>query len=338
MRSRIRWVDIAKAIGIFCIVLGHITGEGALKRYVYSFHIPLFFFLSGATFRVNGKPFARFARDKALGLLVPYAAFALVSQLVYIAMQLAASSVMQAGRSFTIAEGWLGIIWGNVEANRGLWFLPCLFLMSLMLYPIVKRLEENAPGARAPAIAAMVISAAYTAADSLWLHIGNLPWKLDAALKLLTFALAGWFFTHGAVRIRPAAARILGAALLALGGAAGIFLNERIMYLGSIYRNIPVFYLSSASSVLGICLLLMHIPGCRMLEYVGRRTLAILVMHKFPILFFEWICPGVKGWLAAGLPGAEIAVAVVSIALCCIAEKIILKICPRALGRAPAGR
>lgn len=58
MRERIKWVDTAKAIGIAAIVLGHTVGESPLKTYVYSFHIPLFFFLSGATFRVKGNPSA----------------------------------------------------------------------------------------------------------------------------------------------------------------------------------------------------------------------------------------------------------------------------------------
>lgn len=340
MRIRIKWVDIAKAIGIFCIVLGHITAEGPIKRYVYSFHIPLFFFLSGATFRVKGKPFSAFVRGRALSLLVPYGIFALISQLIYIGMRLVAASAIQSGRSFTIADAWAGILWGNVEANRGLWFLPCLFLMSLMLYPIIHRLERNVRGARRLALAAMLLSIAYTFADELWLKIGSLPWKLDAAIKLLAFALGGWFFIRRAaeISIRPAAARTAGAMLMLCGAAAGIFLNERIQYLGGTYRNVPVFYLASLGSVLGVCLLLMHVSGCGWMEAVGRRTLAILVMHKFPILFFEWICPVVKDWLSAGHPAAEICVAAISIALCCIAEGIIQKLCPWLLGRFPAAK
>jgi hypothetical protein len=147
--------------------------------------------------------------------------------------------------------------------------------------------------------------------------------------------LGGWFFVQHSdkITIRPAVARIAGAILILSGAAAGIFLNERIMYLGSIYRNIPVFYLSSVCSVTGICLVLMHVSSCPPLEFIGMRTLAILVMHKFPILFFEWVCPVIKDLLSAGHLGAEIAVALISIGLCCIAEYVLLKICPWALGR-----
>lgn len=338
MHKRIQWVDIAKAIGIFMIVLGHTVDEGPVKQYVYSFHIPLFFFLSGATFRVKGKPFGAFIKDKARALLVPYAVFALVSQLVYVLMQAVASGVMQGGRSFSMRDAWLGLLLGNAEANRGLWFLPCLFLMSILLYPIIRQMEENPARGRWIALAAAAASAAYTFLDGTLFEIGNLPWKLDAALKLLGFALAGRVFLR---RVNEAFVRRwdvrAGALVLMLcGGAAGLLWNERIKYLGSVYGNVWVFYLSSVCSVLGVCVLIAGMPGCRPLEYAGRRTLAILVMHKFPILFFEWICPVVKNWLKAGFLPAEILVAALAIFLCCVAEKIIIKICPYALGKFPA--
>lgn len=46
--SRIKWLDIAKGIGMVCVILGHyiVTEEGPLyiiKAVVYSFHMPLFF-------------------------------------------------------------------------------------------------------------------------------------------------------------------------------------------------------------------------------------------------------------------------------------------------------
>ncbi len=50
-------LDIAKGLGIVLVVLGHnpVFREGAhwLYEAVYLFHMPLFFFLSGVTFRVG---------------------------------------------------------------------------------------------------------------------------------------------------------------------------------------------------------------------------------------------------------------------------------------------
>jgi len=45
-KSRIVWVDCAKAIGMFFIVLGH-TFPTRLNPFIYSFSVPLFFYISG---------------------------------------------------------------------------------------------------------------------------------------------------------------------------------------------------------------------------------------------------------------------------------------------------
>jgi fucose 4-O-acetylase-like acetyltransferase len=60
MRERLHWVDYAKGIGIFLVVVGHVL-RGLINssilqpsalllfvdRWIYGFHMPLFFFISG---------------------------------------------------------------------------------------------------------------------------------------------------------------------------------------------------------------------------------------------------------------------------------------------------
>jgi len=49
-KERINYLDVAKFIGIFCIYLGHFgTYAGAAYPFVFTFHVPLFFFLSGCS-------------------------------------------------------------------------------------------------------------------------------------------------------------------------------------------------------------------------------------------------------------------------------------------------
>lgn len=66
-----KWVDIAKGIGIILVLLGHFNIPDTLRVEIYTFHIPLFFFLSGVVF--NGhKPINRFLGDEAKRMIVPY--------------------------------------------------------------------------------------------------------------------------------------------------------------------------------------------------------------------------------------------------------------------------
>ena len=64
-RKRINWIDVAKGIGIFIIVLGHVLKTGFLRQLIFSFHVPFFFLLSGVTLNTNQK-FLNFVKKKIL--------------------------------------------------------------------------------------------------------------------------------------------------------------------------------------------------------------------------------------------------------------------------------
>ena len=85
---RIAWIDAAKGLGIILIVLGHLASveaPSAFYVYIYAFHVPLFFFISGLTLKPGGKPFGAMLADKARTLLVPYLCYALLGYAFYLA-------------------------------------------------------------------------------------------------------------------------------------------------------------------------------------------------------------------------------------------------------------
>ena len=52
MKKRLDYIDIMKAITIIMAICGHINYPGispVLKRYLYAFHMPVFFVCSGLT-------------------------------------------------------------------------------------------------------------------------------------------------------------------------------------------------------------------------------------------------------------------------------------------------
>lgn len=51
-KKRIEWIDMAKAFAILTVIMGHTTPFDTVPRnFIFSFHMPLFFILSGYTFR-----------------------------------------------------------------------------------------------------------------------------------------------------------------------------------------------------------------------------------------------------------------------------------------------
>lgn len=66
-KNRIEWVDIAKGIGIFLMVMGH-TGIPKIGiQWIYSFHMPLFFLLVVFCFNQINIRYTNLYREK-LGL------------------------------------------------------------------------------------------------------------------------------------------------------------------------------------------------------------------------------------------------------------------------------
>ena len=50
-KKRIEWVDVVKGMAVPLIIIGHTAQSQAFITYIYSFHMPLFFLLSGYTSR-----------------------------------------------------------------------------------------------------------------------------------------------------------------------------------------------------------------------------------------------------------------------------------------------
>ena len=44
--NRLTYMDIAKGFGVLCVIAGHMGNE-TINRFVFSFHMPLFFIISG---------------------------------------------------------------------------------------------------------------------------------------------------------------------------------------------------------------------------------------------------------------------------------------------------
>lgn len=74
--ARLAWPDAAKGLGVLLVGLGHsrLLPEWA-SAWIYSFHMPLFFLLSGWFFSLRPGGVGATLRHKALPILMPYLAY-----------------------------------------------------------------------------------------------------------------------------------------------------------------------------------------------------------------------------------------------------------------------
>ena len=137
-KRRISWIDVAKGLGIIFIVIGHSLKTGWLREYLYSFHVPFFFFLSGITYRYKEEK-KNFWNKKIKSIVVPYLVFGLISILIYRVLGEFASDKLGSEISSTrILPNLIGLIYGNSKTgymrwNLPLWFLTCLITTTLIV-------------------------------------------------------------------------------------------------------------------------------------------------------------------------------------------------------------
>ncbi len=83
VKQRIAWIDTSKALGVILVIYGHISlCPNALNVWLCSFHMPLFFFLSGVTINIEKlSNFKMFFINKFKTLIIPYFIFSAVNWL-----------------------------------------------------------------------------------------------------------------------------------------------------------------------------------------------------------------------------------------------------------------
>lgn len=84
-KSRNNYISIAKAIGIILMVVGHSGCPSAIGRFIYMFHMPLFFACSGYFFReiANKTSLMSFYKKRIKGLYLPYLKWSLLFLLLH---------------------------------------------------------------------------------------------------------------------------------------------------------------------------------------------------------------------------------------------------------------
>lgn len=131
-KPRLEWVDRARGFGIVLVVVGHVLGglaasgvvadAGAVRwaiRWIYAFHMPLFFFLAGL-FASEGGSLRSSIANKVRTIAYPYVLWATLQTQLHAQ----AGSLANQGNH----PGVLAIVW---QPPMQFWFLYVLFLLSI---------------------------------------------------------------------------------------------------------------------------------------------------------------------------------------------------------------
>jgi fucose 4-O-acetylase-like acetyltransferase len=267
--GRIDWIDHLRGLGIVLVVIGHVTSSAPLHHWIFLFHMPLFFLLSGYLARPR-EPWP-LARSRFFALLVPYAAFLLlVAGLDYIWGRLDGSGSMIAhygpvGSAVRLAFGGSAL----VEVFGTFWFVPCLYVAGLILNQII--------GHR---WAVMLALAAIMLGVAISYVVPAIPSPLGVVQVPMALALlaCGWFARgHGSVS--PGV--LVGSAILFVG--AGLLADPfdmKYLSFGMFPANI-IAALAGTVTVAGVAQWLGRVSVIgNTLSILGRASLVIMFLHQ----------------------------------------------------------
>lgn len=263
MHKRIQYIDIAKGVCILLVVLGHeLTWNDALRYFIYSFHIPMFFALSGVTMYLTqecNRLKKDFISKNIYGIVIPYLAVSILYFLWDFSRWFASGKL-----SFHLIALDLGQIVTGYGINV-LWFLSTLFLTKVIFYQLARCKKKNN---------SFVVMLSIAIIGNIILII--VPYLSNA----LPENLVGRFIEWGTISIfRPIIA---------------------LFFLGFGYYGYPLFekerknrWMSVLILLLGICLIpvLIH----------GKITLVDMISNPPFMVFITGICGTIAVLMACSL-------------------------------------
>jgi fucose 4-O-acetylase-like acetyltransferase len=269
--SRVGWVDYARGLGILLVVIGH-TLRGlmtsgiqeragwavTLDEWIYAFHMPLFFALSGLfASKLAARSGPQILRDRLAGVVYPYLLWSTLQTLVQVALSRYTNTPAQ-------LSGLVGILYAPVMQ---FWFLYALLLVSLAYVALVKL--------GLPEWSILLLSAVI----SLGPDFGAIGvWGLLASCKHNFF-----YYVLGAVLAQRLLHRVPPRPLVCLlGGTLGFTLLTALLWSSPPERSGVATMLGAllgmAATVL-VSMAIARISSLRWLAYCGLFSLQIYVAH-----------------------------------------------------------
>ena len=280
------WADLCKFIGIFFMVWGHAGVSAGIDVYLHSFHMPIFFFLSGYLLSISKHSFGGILVSRLKSLIVPYFVFGgglcVFWNLYY---RMADPSKCVSVKDVLSALFLFNADFSPFAAVQ--WFLTCLFFAEILFFVLAKLCREKVTLVATAVLVLSILGFCYP----LWFS-GRLILGLDTALSATAFLGFGWLARQAQSRMirEPAVLFLLVSAVVLLvagyfAAMANGYVNMRVM----LYGNYFLYYGSALFTILGyiqLCRLLEKIPELfrtlffRFLLYIGRNTIIVLVLNQ----------------------------------------------------------
>lgn len=269
--------------------------------------------------------------------MIPYYCFALISIALYTILGSKMEKTV-GGYDVSPLQSVIGMLYANsgtglMRWNMPLWYIPMIFVLLLMAFWIFRSKDNLKWNITVFLLSVLVAFILYEK-----IRLPNLPFGLETAIYMFPFFTLGKVI--GSIQGKLASANPMSkVAIATICIAAGTFMtigNGQISYNADSYgKHGFVYFLVMATLLcIGFVIIATCIPnGVKSINYVGKNTVGIMVMHKFPILFFVGLFPLSKRLIGTYPLAVSIVIATLSVVMCLVVSEIIYRVCPIVLGR-----
>ena len=273
-KNRIDWIDMAKGYGMLAVIIAHICA-GPLHSWIYTFHMPLFFFLSGYVFN-NNHFFKEFINRKAKALVFPYFTLG-IPMVVFTIFIYMYKGIFSVDATIVLLKSFI-----IQKRQWTLWYIACLFFLNIFFYIITKYIKNS--------FFRGTIVAVFACVGLLYYKVGGLPlpWNIDVCFTALPFFFGGYILKINSEKIKKIfSKKYAGILLFVVFGGINVvlgYLNIKTTGKGlemfdSEYAN-PVFtYISAFAGVFAV-IIFSKFFSFKPIKFIGKNSLVYYAWHQ----------------------------------------------------------
>lgn len=270
--KQIAWVNTAKAFGVVLVITGHLlykTHFSLLNQLIYSFHMPMFFVLSGYVFHIiQSQKTSTFILKKVRRVLIPAVVFicATIPLYFYVNRQNPFELLSFLKRLFFIK--------GQLPYNDPCWFFIVIFEIYVFVYFLIKISDSLWFKILICLLSFIVITVLYYFGLNRFLIFG-----IDRAILGMGFFLFGHVFRELNCFEKQSIAKDIFIFFcgLALSILFGLILNPKVSMYGFGLGNCLFFIISGLA---GSCWFII----------LCKRLTTLLCKSKRVLVWVDWIC------------------------------------------------
>ncbi len=287
--KRIDSVDILRALGILIMVMGHVGFGGVFDRYIHSFHMPVFFLISGYLY--VSKPETGVGTQifkRAQRLLIPYVFYAIINYMFWLVLSYNSEWYVPLVRLVTYNTEGLPI-------GGALWFLTAMFFAEVY-YIILDRIIKNSI-ARTIIIISISVIASFLQTNTGF----RLPLTIDNAVVCMGFLEIGRVLKKidgskfaTAIMSKKSVLLLFGLLLL-VGNAVLSFVNDYVNIKSGWFGFVPLFWINALIGSAAYLVMAIWLDSItkesnilkKMLVNIGRKSMIFLGFNQLVILLFS---------------------------------------------------